>query len=61
MKKYNPELGRTNSDYENESHLSRKKKAEANAFHAKNQKQIIDLIDIEDDEEDLDRYIRYIK
>ena len=60
MKQQQTETSRSIRDYENESHISRKKKAAAKSQHAKNQKQIIEMIDTED-EDDLGQYARYIK
>lgn len=47
-------------EFENNSHISRKKKAEANKFTKKNHNDIIDLINEEDDEV-AETYARYIK
>jgi hypothetical protein len=47
-------------DYANESHIARKKRAEATQVSTKNRKEILEMIDI-DEEEDLEQYARYIK
>ena len=47
-------------EYANESHIARKKRAEATPLTAKNRKEILEMID-NDEEEDLGQYARYIK
>ena len=61
MKSQQPESTRNIREFENDSHISRKKKAVANSLHTKNKKQIIELIDSEDEDEDPELYARYIK
>lgn len=50
-----------NREFENESHIVRKKKANFTKQTTKNIEQIIELIDPEDDEFDISMYARYIK
>ena len=47
-------------EYENDSHLMRKKKAEENRFNKKNFREIADLIDDEDGEI-AEKYARHIR
>lgn len=47
-------------EFENDSHISRKKKAIANTFHKKNFRDIVNLIDDEDTDV-AERYARYVK
>lgn len=47
-------------EYENSSHIAKKKKAVENVFHKKNLKEIVGLID-EEDEDLAETYARYIK
>lgn len=49
-----------NQEYENESHLGRKKKAIESQFQKKNFKQIVDLMD-EEDVELAQKYAQYIR
>lgn len=48
-------------EFLNETHIIRKKKAEAKQVSSKNYKKLAELIDLEDDEEDISEYVRYIK
>ena len=50
-------------EYEDGSHLDRKKKALDSQFRKKNQREVIDLMSAKEiyDEEDLTKYARYIK
>lgn len=61
MKLQPSETTRNIREFENDSHISRKKKAVANSQQAKNKKQILELIDSEDEDEDPELYARYIK
>jgi hypothetical protein len=47
-------------EYENSSHIAKKKKAASEIFHKKNLKDIVHLID-EEDEDLAETYARYIK
>ena len=49
-----------NQEFENESHLGRKKKAIESQFQKKNFKQIVELLD-EEDVEIAQKYARYVK
>lgn len=49
-----------NQEFENESHIGRKKKAIDSQFQKKNIKKIVELID-EEDVEIAEKYARYIK
>lgn len=49
-----------NQEFENGSHLARKKKAVENQFQKKNFKQIVELLD-EEDIEIAQKYARYVK
>jgi hypothetical protein len=47
-------------EYENASHIAKKKKAVESTFHKKNMKEIVELID-EEDSDLAEKYARYIK
>lgn len=49
-----------NQEFENGSHLARKKKAEDNQFSKKNYKQIVKMLD-EEDVEIAEKYARFIR
>jgi hypothetical protein len=49
-----------NSEYENDSHIGRKKKAIAQQFQKKNQREIVELMNEEDDSV-AEKYARYVK
>jgi hypothetical protein len=52
----------TPQEFENNSHIAKKKKAVSSQFHKKNFKDIVDLIDTEDeDEQNIEQYARFIK
>ncbi len=61
MKSQPSDTTRNIREFENDSHISRKKKAVAIPQHTKNKKQLIELIDSEDEDEDPELYARYIK
>lgn len=48
-------------DFENESHIARKQRAESERYRPKNIKQIVDNFFEDDPDEDLSKYARYIK
>ena len=49
-------------DFENETHIARKKKAESKKQHVKNYRDLTKYVDNVDTEEfDVDQYVRYIK
>lgn len=52
--------GNQKHEYENSSHIAKKKKAEQQQFRKKNLKEIVDLID-EDEQDIVDKYARFIK
>lgn len=49
-----------NQEFENGSHIARKRKAVENTFQKKNLKDVIDLLNEEDEDEAL-KYARYVK
>lgn len=60
MKNFNP--ARESREFENESHIIRKKKAEAKKQQVKNYRDRTQFVDNIDEEEfDIDAYVRYIK
>lgn len=60
MKNFNP--AKDTRDFENESHIVRKKKAEAKKHTIKNYRDKTQFVDNIDDEEfDINDYARYIK
>lgn len=60
MSQPNNNSSKANQEFENDSHISRKKKAIATTFKKKNLKDVVDLIDDEDSEVS-EMYARYIK
>lgn len=60
MKNFNP--AKDSREFENETHIVRKKKAEAKRQTVKNYRDLSQFVDNVDDEEfDVDEYVRYIK
>lgn len=60
MKQFSP--SKDSRDFENESHIARKKKAEFSKQTVKNQKDLYQYVDNIDEEEfDVEKYVRYIK
>jgi hypothetical protein len=49
------------SEFENNSHISRKKRAEEQDHKPRNYKQFLEMCSDEEDEEDVQKYLRYIK
>ncbi len=59
MKQYQ---ANTEKDYQNESHLAKRRKAEAKHQTPRNLKELKEMVDEFDDEEDsLEQYVRYIR
>lgn len=48
-------------EYENDSHIGRKRKAIANAFQKKNLNDIVELINDDEDEESAKKYAHFIR
>jgi len=55
-----PSESKTQTEYENNSHVARKKKAIATTFKKKNFKEVVDLLN-EEDNDLAEYYARYVK